>query len=226
MRAISFFFLGIVLLMGCKKDPLYPPCKAVLIEPTRNSECTPVETSNGNSNEVRFRWQPANHTDIYELRVTNLATNAVQTKSTMQTTETMLLQKGTPFSWTVITKNSQTDSNVSSETWSFYNPGSQTSYVPFPAEIVMPRPGATVFLDINNEIELQWSAADIDNDITGYEIYFSDETPPEVLIAAPDVNETSLKVDAVSGTVYYWKVVTKDAEGNASDTGVLDFKVF
>jgi hypothetical protein len=226
MRLFSFLFLGIVLLMGCKKDPPDTPGKAVLTEPAKNTECTPVQTSNGNSNVVRFRWQPADYTEIYELRVTDLITNTVQTKSTSKTTETLPLQKGRPFSWTVVSKNGQTTDRVSSETWSFYNPGARTEHVPFPAEIIAPKPGSTVVKDINNEITLQWSGADIDNDIEGYEIYFSTETPPNVLIANPDVNVTSQKVSVVSGTVYYWKVVTKDAEGNVSDTGILDFKVY
>lgn len=224
MRLLSLILTGTMLLSGCKKDSPSAPSQVVLEEPARNSECTPVQSSSGNSNTVRFGWQSAANTDVYELRVTNLLTGTVQTKSTSNTTETLSLQKGTPFSWVVVSKNSQTITDVSSESWSFYNPGSQTSYVPFPAEIIAPKPGSTVFGDTNNEIELQWSGSDIEDDIESYEIYFSTESPPEALIASPNADEVSLTVTTVPNTVYYWRVITNDAEGNASDTGILDFK--
>ena len=98
--------------------------------------------------------------------------------------------------------------------------------MPFPAVIIAPGPGSVVFEDVNNEIELQWSGTDLDGDIESYDIYFSTENPPNVLIATSRANETSLKVSVISGTVYYWKVITRDTEGNMSDTGTFDFKVF
>jgi len=224
MRVLSTILLGMLLLSGCKKDPPKPPEKVLLTSPAKNSECTPIATSNTTSNEVRFSWQPANHTESYELRVTNLNTNVVQTKSTRNTTETLSLQKGTPFSWVVVSRNSQTETTPSSESWLFYNPGSQLSYAPFPAEIISPRPGSTVFKDVNNEIALTWSGADVDNDIESYEIYFSKDNPPETLIDSPAGSADETKVTVTSETVYYWKVITKDSEGNTSDSGVVDFR--
>lgn len=224
MRILFVFLFGVVLLTGCKKDPPKPPDKVLLTAPAKNSECTPVQSTNPTSSVVRFNWQAANHTETYQLRVTNLNTGTVQTKSTASTIETLPLEKGTPFSWVVISKNSQTETMPSSDSWLFYNPGSETSHPPFPAEIISPEPGSTVFKDINNEVTLIWSGADVDNDIEGYEIYFSTENPPETLIDSPTSNTTQTKVSVVSKTVYYWKVVTKDADGNTSDTGIIDFR--
>ena len=84
-----------------------------------------------------------------------------------------LLKKEIPFSWFVSSKNSATSDIASSETWRFYNSGFQTTYAPFPAEIIEPKPAAKVFKDINNEVTLRWSGVDIDDDIVGYEVYFS-----------------------------------------------------
>lgn len=224
MRIFSILLLGLVVLSGCKKDPPKAPEAVLLTAPAKNSECTPVRTTNATSSEVRFNWQASNFTEIYELRVTNLNTGIVQTKSTNGTVETLSLQKGAPFSWMVISKNSQTETTASSASWLFYNPGSNLTYAPFPAEIVSPRPGSTIFKDINNEATLIWSGADIDNDIDSYEVYFSTNNPPESLIDSPEGGTTEKKVSVVSGTVYYWKVITKDSEGNTSDTGVVDFR--
>ncbi len=226
MRLFSFILLGMVLLSGCKKDPPNPPGKAVLTEPAKNSECTPVLSSSGSSSVVRFRWQPGDYSESHGIVVRNLITGVAIDRAPEGSTITIPLEKGTPYSWFVVSKNTQTNKIATSATWLFYNPGTQTDHVPFPAEIISPEPGATVFKDINNEVILQWSAIDIDNDIDSYKIYFSTESPPNVLIASPGANNTRLKVSVISDTVYYWRVVTTDAIGNSSDTGILDFKVY
>lgn len=227
MRVLSILVLAVLLVgTGCKKkDPPKPPGKVSLVAPAKNSECSPVQSSGNNSSVVLFVWQAGANAETYELRVTNLNTGTVQTKSTKSLSDTLPLEKGAPFSWFVISKNSMVPETVSSDTWFFFNPGSETTYAPFPAEILEPLMGARVFKDINNEVTLSWSGSDLDNDLEGYEVYFSLETPPTTLAASPAPGETTHKVSVSSNTVYYWKVVTKDKEGNRSDTGILNFKV-
>ena len=72
---------------------------------------------------------------------------------------------------------------------------------------------------------LDWNGSDIDNDIIRYDIYFSISNPPEDLVSSQLVN-TNFKVSVVSDTVYYWKIITEDSEGNKSDSGIYEFKVF
>ncbi len=226
MRILTILLLGI-LLLGCKKkDPPKPPGKATLVAPAKNSECTPIQSSGTNSSVVRFTWLAGSNTETYELRVTNLETGTVQTKSAKSLSDTLPLEKGAPFSWFIVSRNSTVSQTVSSETWFFFNPGSQTSYAPFPAEIVAPVLGANIFKDINNEVTLRWLGADLENDITGYEVYFSTETPPSTLIASLGSGTNNLKVSASSNAVYYWRILTKDNKGNTSDSGIYSFKVF
>ena len=137
----------------------------------------------------------------------------------------MPIAKGEQFSWLVRSKNSEVEQTVSSEVWSFYNAGSRTTFAPFPAEIVSPRMSENVFKDINNEVVLSWTASDLDNDISNFEIYFSVETTPDNLVGTVSNGVNSLKVSVASNTVYYWNVVTKDSEGNASQSGIYSFKV-
>lgn len=225
MKKVILVLMAWVVFLGCKKkDDPNPPEKVLLTAPAKNSECTPIQTTTETSNVVRFNWQVADYAEIYELRVTNLNTGTVQTKSTASTVETLSLEKGTAFSWVVVSKNTQTTTTATSDSWFFYNPGSQTAYAPFPAEIISPKSGSTVIKDINNEVTLVWNGADLDGDIEGYEIYFSSENPPEDLIATPSASTTQQIVSVTSDTVYYWKVVTKDAAGNSSDTGTFDFR--
>lgn len=224
MRIIVLFILGSLLVGGCKKDTPKAPEVTSLIAPARNSECTPVQSTNGTSSVVRFNWMSSDHTETYELRVTNLETGTVQTKTTSSTVETLSLSKGMPFSWVVVSRNTKTDKAPSSESWSFYNPGTQTSYVPFPAEIIAPKPGSTIFRDINNEITLNWSAADLDDDILKYDVYLSQENPPNEKIVTLNSDISSRNITVEADAVYYWKVVTTDLEGNTSDSGVVDFR--
>lgn len=226
MRRILWLIAGLALL-GCKKDSPQPPSVAKLLFPDRNSECTTgVPLGNTNSSRVEFRWQAAANTETYELSVTNLNTNVSQNISTSATSASLPLEAGAPFSWRVISRNSQTPQPGISESWLFYNAGSQTSYAPFPAEIIMPKSGASVFRDISNEVTLNWAGADVDNDIVGYEVYFDTVSPPQVLLASLGAGTNSIKVGVLVDTLYYWKVVTIDSEGNRADSGVYAFKAF
>lgn len=225
MRFILLLICGIFLI-GCKKKSEPKPPEAVsLVFPNRSSECTTGVDLNQNTSEVEFRWMASNHTDTYELRVTNINTNVTQTINTQTISAKLPIAKGEPFSWQVRSRNSKVTEVVSSSTWMFYNAGSETTYAPFPAEVVEPTSGTSVFRDINNEVTLAWQGADIENDIVGYDIFFSTTSPPETLIDSPSAGTTTEKVSVDTGTMYYWQVVTKDAEGNSSQSGIFTFKV-
>ena len=87
-----------------------------------------------------------------------------------------------------------------------------------------PLSGASVVSDINSEIELEWSGADVDDDLIGYEIYVDTVSPPQVLVASPAATVSSITVNIIPNTAYYWKVISKDAEGNTSDSGIYSFR--
>ena len=215
-----------VILLSCGKDsPPKPPEAALLVFPERNSECTTGIDLNDLTRQVEFRWQEAKFTDTYELVVTNLDTGSSQTVTTTSLSAVRPLEKGALFRWNIRTRNEKTQDVVTSETWLFYNAGSETSYAPFPAQIIAPLSGASVVRDINNEITLQWSGADIDNDLVGYEIYLDTANPPTTLVASPSISLSSLSISVERDTVYYWKIISRDREDNTSDSGVYSFRV-
>ncbi|MFX0555656.1 hypothetical protein ACOCEA_02605 [Maribacter sp. CXY002] len=219
---IVFSVLGVF--FGCKKKSApKPPEQALLVFPEKNSECTTGVDLDANTSQVEFRWQQADNVQTYELRVANSNTGTVQTISTSSTTARLPLTKGQSFSWVVRSRNNQVEQSVSSEMWHFYTAGSRTTFAPFPAEIISPKMSEKIFKDINNEIELSWTAADLDNDISGYKVYFSNENPPNTLVAALPNNSFSYKVTVLSGSVYYWSILTEDEEGNVSNSGIYSF---
>ena len=74
----------------------------------------------------------------------------------------------------------------------------------------------------SNEITLVWNGNDVDDDIIGYDVYFGISTPPQQHVN--DLTESSLVV-SIAADIYYWKIVTKDAQGNTSDSGVFQFRI-
>jgi hypothetical protein len=215
-----------LLLIACGKDSPKPPEAARLTFPLRNSECTTGISLNNTTSQVEFQWQAAKNAETYTLSVTNVLTGSTVTNTpTTALSARVPLLKGVPFQWRVATENKATQEVVFSESWYFYNAGTQTSYVPFPAEILEPAPGASVVRDLNNEITLAWSGGDADNDIQSYEVYLDTSTNPQQLISSPSVSIRSVKANVAGDTVYYWRVVTLDREGNTSDSGVYTFRV-
>ena len=215
-----------LLAMACGKDSPKPPEAARLNFPEQNSECTTGISLNASTSQVEFQWQEARFADTYELKVTNVLTRiSVTNAPTMALTARVPLLKGVPYQWSITTRNEETQEVAVSEEWFFYNAGSQTTYPPFPARILDPAEGATVVRDISGEITLSWAGADADNDIQSYEVYLGMDPDPQQLIASPSVNLTQISAGVAVDSLYYWRVVTIDQEGNASDSGVFSFRV-
>ncbi|WP_190810754.1 hypothetical protein [Flagellimonas sp. S3867] len=223
-----FQSLGLlVILWSCgSDDPPPAPGGTNLVFPDQNSECTTGISVNETLSQVTFQWQTSANTDSYTLSVVNLETNIPQTISTAANSASLSIVKGAPYSWSVTSLNSKSDQVATSETWLFYNAGSQTTYAPFPAQLVSPVSGSTVQKNIDNEVMLVWLGADVENDITGFEVFFSTSNPPTTSVGTTAANTMELSVGVESGMIYYWKVITTDAEGNNSDSGVFEFRVF
>jgi hypothetical protein len=58
----------------------------------------------------------------------------------------------------------------------------------------------------------------------GYDVYLSTVSPPSAPNFTLGSSNSSQKVTVTADTVYYWKVVTKDREGNTSDSGIFQFR--
>ncbi len=218
----------LIWLVSCGGNDDQPPVPegANLVFPNENSECTTGISINEVLSQVTFQWQASANTDSYTLNVVNLDTNIPQTISTAATSASLSIEKGTPYSWSVNSLNSNTDQIATSDTWLFYNSGAQTTYAPFPAQLVRPASGSTVQKSLANEVVLEWLGADVENDIASFEVFFSDQNPPVTSIGTNDATTMEFTVGVLSDTVYYWSIITTDLEGNTSNSGIFEFRVF
>ncbi len=231
MKKLVLSILLLTAIVGaCSKGsdaPEVNPEKAVLRLPAKDEVCLNGVSVSNTESTVRFEWSNAANAQRYEVIVKNLLTNTLTNKEVNTNFIDINLLKDTPYSWYVISKSSKSSATAESDTWKFYNAGSgKTNYAPFPAEIVSPTYNQAVG---SGNINLQWKGADTDNDITGYEVYFgTSETDvnnkSSSLLRAVAANLSSTAVPTNPGTTYYWKVITKDAKNNSSDSGLYKFR--
>jgi len=220
----------ILLLMACggKKNnpvPIPLPVKALLTTPAQNAVCvTGTVVSNGKSS-VSFTWNASASTDSYDLVLKNLLTSASTTQSTTSTQLIITVDQNTPYSWFIISKSNQTSATAQSDAWKFYNSGPGiVTYSPYPAEITSPTFGQAV-MAIAGKINLSWTGSSVTvGTIMNYNVYFGTTNTPPILKSA--VTDSFVNgVAVISGTTYYWKVITKDNAGNTSDSGLYQFTV-
>ena len=226
MKIKYFSLLLVLIFLGCGKDdgPSSPEA-AMLVFPLENSECTTGISVSETLSQVTFEWQPSANTDTYALSVVNLNTNTPQTITVGTTSASLSIQKGAPFSWTVTSSNADSDVAAVSTNSLFYNAGPQINYAPFPAQIITPVSGSTVQANAESQISLRWIGADVEDNITNFEVFLSEENPPVSLFQTMDGTTMEAVVDVISGSTYYWRVITTDETGNTSDSGIYDFKV-
>ena len=227
MNKIILIF-ALLLVFNCGKDsddgPTTPPAPSVvsLTFPDNNQECTKGEDVNANQSSVIFTWSASSNTDSYDVVLKNLDTGTSTTYSSTINELAITINKGTPYSWYVISKSTSSTETAQSDTWKFYNAGDPvTSYTPFPADLVAPTMGANL-TGITSQT-LSWQGSDIDNDIVSYDVYFGTVTPPTNL--QNNTTSTTLDVTVSGGNTFYWRIVTKDSAENTSQSEIFEFKV-
>ena len=203
-------------------DPVPAPSAATLIFPEDDSECTEGEIVSDLQSRVPFQWNASQNTDSYQVNLTNLETNTtIQINSNAPEVEILIL-RGVPYEWFVISRANGTSETATSASWRFFNAGAGVSnYAPFPAEAVSPPRGAS--LDQAGALTLEWSASDVDNDLAGYEVYLGES--PDSLALLEATAQTQAETSVQAGTTYYWRVVCIDSQGNRTDSELFEFSV-
>ena len=222
IKFLLVFFIGAVTLSCSEDDDAEistpePPEAASLVLPQDNTECE-VGDVVANMAEVFFEWNEAAGAEVYDLVVTNLATQEIKQRPNLNATEIMVrLERGNAYSWKVISKNSG-EETTESESYRFYvagEPGSNN--VPFPASLTAPESGAQVS-PVDGMITLDWESAttDTDGDALTYTLFLDtvdgNQEPPEEW---KGLTETSAEVAVDPNETYYWHVETSDGQNTA-----------
>lgn len=229
MKNIAFLLFIVIFVFGCKDttddEPIIvdgqdEPNGVLLVFPYEDALCNEGTNLTPTESTVYFEWTPNSNAEIYTLTIENLDTGNSTVYESVDYIFPVTIQRAYAYRWFV--NYEHLGETKESAVWNFYNagPGVQT-YAPFPAEIISPSM-AQIF-SATNSVTLQWSGSDVDNDIVSYDVHFGVNNPPS--INSSDITLNQLSVSVVPGTVYYWNIVTKDATGNISESGIHQFNV-
>jgi uncharacterized protein (TIGR02145 family) len=72
---------------------------------------------------------------------------------------------------------------------------------------------------------LSWECSDPDNDPLSYDVYFGTENPP-MLVSSEQTGANYNPGLLISNTVYYWKIIAYDDQGNSSVGNIWSFKTW
>ena len=234
MKSILKFFsflLALILVISCegKEDnelDATDPGKATLITPENNKTCETGSSISETQSQIEFTWTATLNTDSYDLAVTDLNTISTINKTGLTSAASLAdLDKGVPYSWYVISKNSASSKTTNSDTWKFYVAGKGiVNYAPFTAELKTPKSGATVARDGFGKVKFTWDGSDPDaGDTLKYTLYVDKidgkQTPPS---SQTDIDGETLEVELEATTAYYWRVKTSDGV-NSSFSNILTF---
>ncbi|MEM9001796.1 MAG: hypothetical protein AAGB24_16170 [Bacteroidota bacterium] len=212
---------------GDDDDPvIMAPNAATLVFPEDDTECNEgvVNPNDNTKSTVTFEWNAATNADSYTVSLRNLNTNTTINSNSSTNEAAIIIDRGTPYEWFVISRAQGTTETANSPTWRFYNEGPGIeNYAPFPAEAVNPQRGQN-FAASTTVVFLQWDASDIDGDIVGYEVFLDTNDDPTTSLGTTTEN-TLADITVSSGTVYYWKVSTTDSQANTSMSEVFSFRV-
>lgn len=232
MKNLIYTFFTVIILFGCSDTTndgggnngnngnQDPPTGVFLVFPHQDSLCNEGEDPTPTESTVFFEWVYNDNAEIYTLHIENLSTGSMSQYETVDFIYPVTIQRPESFRWYVTYElNGETKESAS---WNFYNagPGVQT-YAPFPAEVISPIMAQNI--SSTTSITLHWSGSDVDDDIINYDVYFGTENPPG--LSTSNISGEQITVAVVPGNIYYWFVVTKDAEGNSSESGVFQFRV-
>ena len=229
MRLVKKIIFMVIIALGitCSGDdgeeiiePIINPTAVTLNFPLNNTECNEGRIISETISEVIFKWTVSSKNNSYTVSLKNLETNTLKNYNTSSDELAISILRGIPYSWSVVSKVAGNSKTAESSIWKFYNAGiPQESHPPFPAEAVSPAVGSTIE---SGTITIQWEGSDVDDDIASYKILLDNSETPTTSIGTTTSN--SINVEVESGKIYYWKVISTDANGNASDSEIFQFK--
>lgn len=223
MKLEYSFLLLLLLAIACEKEVIITPNTPLLIGPKNNNNCSTETVITSKKSQVNFSWQTALNADEYELVIRNIDTNFDTKLTTFRHFSAVVLDRGQQYSWWVISKYIEDETFSKSSVWNFYLEGPQlSSHFPFPATLLIPNANEQISLNDGKYI-FSWEATDLDNDIIEYDLYLG-TNPDELKLIIERLSKKSVEFSLESNQFYYWKVMTRDSEGNVSNSNINGFK--
>jgi len=194
------------------------PTTPKLVFPTDNLTCT--------SDALEFTWNTATDTDgdelsyVIEVAAEDSFTTILFTAVTTEASKTFTLLKGVTYYWRVKARDDKGSDSTYSATQSFFTePEASINSLPSVPEVIAPGLGDRVS---GSTVTLDWDASDADNDALVYDVYFGTSASPVLIEENLTVSE--LEVSVSSNTIYYWRVVVKDTQQNATMGQLWNFR--
>jgi hypothetical protein len=191
----------------------------MLLFPLENEVCNEGEIISETESKVVLKWTESKGAKNYVLEVINLKDSSKELIISATPFKEVTLMRGVAYSWKV-SANSASFEKAASSVWKFYNAGFSTqNYAPYPAEVVSPAMGSLAGVST----ALKWSTSDIDGDALTFDVYLDKVNPPTKLQTQTSSFET-VNLNLETNSIYYWKVVAKDAKNNSSESPVFEFR--
>ncbi|MBU2899933.1 DUF5018 domain-containing protein [Maribacter dokdonensis] len=230
MKHAKYIVWFVLIVVACSKNDDKPepenkvdPIAVQLEFPLKNSECTAGVDQSNDKTLVEFRWAVTEN-DSYELVLENLYTNQVTRTSTSNHSVEIVLDKNTPYEWHIISSLVASQEKVESERWKFYAAGEGVSnYAPFPADLLSPDEDL-IFDTGTQQLKLEWQSSDIDDVSVTYDVLVGNENPPTEVVAS-DLTQSSFDISVSAGNAMFWRIATKDGNGNISYSKVRGFTI-
>ena len=226
-RNILYYIVFNFLLLSCGggNEPVLEPKNLApsipsLVSPTLAKLCI--------SNSINFEWTAStdaeNNPILYQLQIAtdNLFTQIVNTAEVSAPTHTVTLEKGKAYYWRVKATDSKGAASAYSTVYSLFTEGTAvTNHAPFLPQLVAPVANSII---TGTTTTLKWTGSDVDvNDVLTYDVYLGTTATPTTKVVD---NKTVTSYDAtlLPATIYYWKVVVRDAKGAETQGQVWSFR--
>ncbi|MBL7473511.1 fibronectin type III domain-containing protein [Robertkochia sediminum] len=219
---LVILLLSVALFWSCERDD--PP--AINEVPSAPIPQSPENYSILTGKTVLFTWNAAKDPEGQKISYNlQLSTNADFTEIIFSDVlhtpghEITVPDSGFYF-WRVRARDDSKKTSAFSERQNFCIASSEiTNYPPFPPERRFPELDEVVNPD---QVDLGWSAFDLDDTSLSYNVYVGTEYGSQNLVAQ-DITEDAITLKLEEADVYYWKVEAIDPSGNRTESPIWWF---
>lgn len=220
----------LIVIAGCGKKSDNPivkpddkPAGPLLITPAPNEICTSGTILSDTTAAITFKWGAVSNVSSYRFYVQDLFHESGIMKILNTNSFTITLKRNKPYSWTVVAVNKIGEGQ--SEERRFYLAGKGvTTYAPFPAQLLSPYQGESLVTSFPT-VAVSWKGSSVSNNIVDFDLYFGNVNDPPLFKSDLPFNANIVyyPVPVENGKTYFWRVVTKDANGNTSTSPLFQF---